>query len=291
MAEETRIVAKWTKAHEELLIDWGDKALCYKWLHMKSHTYYRFYHYMFTIPVIVMSTLTGTANFAQEKLPEKYQFYAPVIIGCINIIAGIITTVQQFLHISELNEAHRVSMIAWDKFYRRIKIELSKSVNEREPISEFFLTTKEEYDRLMESSPIIDTKIINIFKSTFDGTFTNSDVKNAFKDLAKPEMLDSLVSVRNSIYKMPEEIVKNNLIKALTHEVREQEENFEKFKDEKKQSIIDEFWKRFNVELLRFPTREELLDNLVNDGLEITEEHINIFLSNHEPEPVPDAVL
>jgi hypothetical protein len=289
MSEETRVVAKWTKAHEDVLVDWGDKALCYKWLHMKSHTYYRFYHYMFTIPVIVMSTLTGTANFAQEKLPEKYQFYAPVIIGCINIIAGIITTVQQFLHISELNEAHRVSMISWDKFYRRIKIELSKSNNERQPISEFFLTTSEEYDRLMESSPIIDTKIINLFKSTFDGTFTSGEVRDMFKQLAKPEVLDSLVSVRNSIYKMPESVIKDNLIKKLTNEVREQEEGLERFKDEQKNVVILEFWKRFNVELLRFPTREELIDNLVSESLNITEEHVDEFLKEHEP--VVDAVL
>jgi hypothetical protein len=289
MSEETRIVAKWTKAHEDVLVDWGDKALCYKWLHMKSHTYYRFYHYMFTIPVIVMSTLTGTANFAQEKLPDKFQFYAPVIIGCVNIIAGIITTVQQFLHISELNEAHRVSMISWDKFYRRIKIELSKSNNERQPISEFFLTTSEEYDRLMESSPIIDNKIINLFKSTFDGTFTNSEVRDMFKQLSKPEVLDSLVSVRNSVYKMPETVIKDNLIKKLTIEVKEHEEGLARFKDEQKNAVISEFYNRFNIELLRSPTREELIDNLVSDNLNITVEQIEDFLKEHEP--VPDSVL
>ena len=26
----------------------------------------------FTIPVIIMSTLTGTANFAQDKFPDNY---------------------------------------------------------------------------------------------------------------------------------------------------------------------------------------------------------------------------
>ena len=294
MNEETRIVHKWTKAHEDVLIDWGDKALCYKWLHMKSHTYYRFYHYMFTIPVIVMSTLTGTANFAQEKLPTRYKYYAPAFIGCVNIIAGIITTVQQFLHISELNEAHRVSMIAWDKFYRRIKIELSKSSNERQPISEFFLTTSEEYDRLMESSPIIDTKIIGLFKSTFDGTFTTNDVRETFKQLSKPEVLDSLVSVRNSVYKMPDTVVKDvkvNIIKSITEEIKEQEISIEKVKENKKNMIISEFWNRFNVELLRSPTREELIDNLVNDTVGISEENIAEFLKLNEDDKTLEDVL
>ena len=51
---------------------------------------------MFTIPVIIMSTLTGTANFAQERVPENYQAIYSIIIGSINIFAGIITTIQQF---------------------------------------------------------------------------------------------------------------------------------------------------------------------------------------------------
>jgi hypothetical protein len=241
---------------------------------------------MFTIPVIVMSTLTGTANFAQEKLPDKYKFYAPVIIGCINIIAGIITTVQQFLHISELNEAHRVSMISWDKFYRRIKIELSKNPNERQPITEFFLTTSEEYDRLMESSPIIDTRIIALFKSTFDGTFTTSDVKEMFKELAKPEVLDSLVSIRKSIYKMPEKVVKDNLIKTLTKEIIGNEDDIDKIKEEQKNIIIQEFWNRFKVELLRDPTRDELIDNLVSDTFDLTEDDVNEFLRQSLPEMI-----
>lgn len=271
--EEIRMVIKWTKSHEDVLIDWGDKALCYKWLHMKSHTYYRFYHYMFTIPVIVMSTLTGTANFAQEKLPDKYKFYAPVIIGCINILAGIITTVQQFLHISELNEAHRVSMISWDKFYRKIKIELSKSGCERQPINEFFLTSSEEYDRLMETSPIIDSKIISLFKNTFDGTFTNSDVRAMYKEISKPEVLDSLVSLKNSVYKMPESMVKNNIVKSIV----EQDKHFECYQIEKTKELIQEFYDKFIAELSREPTREEMIDNLVGDVLNITEVQIDGF--------------
>ena len=30
----------WTKEHEKILIDWGDKAMCYRWLHSKSHSIY-----------------------------------------------------------------------------------------------------------------------------------------------------------------------------------------------------------------------------------------------------------
>ena len=80
-----------------------------------------------------MSTITGTANFAAERV-EDYRGYYSMIIGGVNIIAGIITTIQQFLKISELNRTHRVSSISWDKFYRKIQVELAKSPTERQNV-------------------------------------------------------------------------------------------------------------------------------------------------------------
>ena len=33
---------KWTKEHENILIDWADKAMCYRWLHSKSNEDFNF---------------------------------------------------------------------------------------------------------------------------------------------------------------------------------------------------------------------------------------------------------
>jgi hypothetical protein len=279
---------EWTSAHEAILSEWADKANCYKWLHMKSAAKYKYLHNLYTIPVIIMSTLTGTANFAQEKLPEKYIFYAPIIIGCINIMAGIITTIQQFLHINELNEGHRVATISWDKFYRRIKIELSKNPIERQPIREFFITTSEEYDRLMESSPTIDRGILELFKSTFDGTFTKGEIKSKFQEIIKPEICDSLISVKDSIYKVPEEVKNYKKVKQITNDIIAGVNNIEKTK----YIVIQKFWDNFKETLMRDPTRDELIDNLINDedirgSIEITEFMIDEYLkeyANNNPE-------
>jgi hypothetical protein len=243
---------KWCPEHETILSEWADKALCYKWLHTKSYAKYQRLHNLYTIPVIVMSTLTGTANFAQEKLSDPYKFYAPIVIGCVNILAGIITTVQQFLHINELNEAHRVSMISWDKFYRRIKNELARHPRERANVNEFIMSSTEEYDRITETSPTIDKDMIDLFKSTFDGTFTSNDTKQLYQEITKPDILDKLVSVKKSVYQGKEE-VPNAEFKAM-----------------------DGFTKKFMSELGRQPTREELLDNLSHEN--IRQEHVDDFL-------------
>ena len=133
---------KWTEDHENILVEWADKALCYRWLHGKSHQQYKRANTWFTIPVIIMSTLTGTANFAQDKFTGSTREYVAVGIGAVNIIAGIITTIQQFLKISELNEAHRVSSLSWDKFYRNIKVDLAKSPKERTPVLQMLKSSK-----------------------------------------------------------------------------------------------------------------------------------------------------
>lgn len=122
---------KWSPENEKILVEWCDIAQCYKWLNTRAHAKYSLIHAWFTIPAITLSTISGTASFAQASIPVAYQPYAPMIIGTINICIGILTTVQQYLKISELNESHRVLAIAWDKYARNISIELAKLPEER----------------------------------------------------------------------------------------------------------------------------------------------------------------
>lgn len=159
----------WTHHHEKIFIEWADKAMCYRWLHNSAHMDYKSYNTWFTIPVICISTITGTANFAQDRFADNMKAMVQVAIGTCNIIAAILTTIQQFLKISELNEGHRVSSLLWGKFYRDIKVEMAKSPHERNPPSVLLKHCKNEFDRLMEISPIIPPFTINNFKETFSG--------------------------------------------------------------------------------------------------------------------------
>ena len=199
--------ASWSTQHENILIEWCDKALCYQWLHTASHISYSYKNKWFTIPVIVMSTLTGTANFAQDRIPLDLRAYYTIIIGSINIFAGILTTIQQFLKITELKEAHRVSSISWDKFYRNIKLELAKSREERMYPYQVLKISKEEFDRLMETSPSISERIIRSFYKKFSGgpIVKKGDLENniiKFNNLHKPEVCDILETTKKTIYKV-----------------------------------------------------------------------------------------
>lgn len=271
----------WSKDHENILIDWADKAMCYKWLHSKSNAKYSNLNSWFTIPVIIMSTLTGTANFAQERLPENYQHYAPVAIGAVNILAGIITTIQQFFKISDINEAHRVSSISWDKFYRKIKVELAKSPEERHSVYDFLKSATEEYDRLMEISPDIDPSILDKFQYTFvRRSGLSEENKKLFTELKKPEICDSLESVRNSLYKPDDNIKKERIFKSLVEDILLSQSETQN----PRKALFNEFREKFYTEMMREPTFEEYCNNLVRDDLKITREMITEFMKVEKKE-------
>jgi hypothetical protein len=245
---------EWTPDHETILVEWADKAMCYRWLHTRANAMYNTLNAFYTVPVIIISTLTGTANFAQDRVPSNYQGLFVMIVGGFNILAGIISTIQQFLKITQLNESHRVSSIAWDKFYRNIKIELAKHPNERMTATQMIKMSKEEYDRLMETSPNIPAEIVAMFKTSFQ----NSE---NYKDIIKPEICDVLVSTEKTknTWHTPE-----NMSLHIKEEIEEIEElvNKEKLIKETNLKIVKEFktlFYRFNN---REATDSEIIDNL-----------------------------
>lgn len=244
--------AEWTIEHEQILVEWADKAMCYRWLHSRSHALYSYLNTWYTIPVIIISTLTGTANFAQERVPLEYQSFFVMIVGGFNILAGIITTIQQFLKITQLNESHRVSSIAWDKFYRNIKIELAKHPDERMNVTQMIKICKEEFDRLMETSPNIPDKIIQSFKTEFK---KYEDVTDLPK-IITPEVCDSLVSTELSRNPWSSEENRNKKINQLIS------------KEKQHLEVILNFQKTFFDINNREPLESEIIDNL-KDKIEL----------------------
>jgi len=245
---------EWTPDHETILVEWADKAMCYRWLHTRANGMYSTLNAFYTVPVIIISTLTGTANFAQDRVPANYQGIFVMFVGAFNILAGIISTIQQFLKITQLNESHRVSSIAWDKFYRNIKIELAKHPHERMSAVQMIKMSKEEYDRLMETSPNIPVEIIAMFKKSFE----NSD---NYADIIKPEICDVLISTEKTknTWHTPENM---SLHIKEENEAVEELANKERLTKEANLKIVKDFktlFYRFNN---REATDSEMIDNL-----------------------------
>jgi len=173
----------WNDTEVKVLKKWGEQAASYRVLHNRAYRKYKYLTALFTIPVIIISTVTGTANFSQGTIVQIYpsfELYLPLVIGALNLISGIITTIGQFLRVSELNEANRNASISYGKFARNISTELSLPPNERTYSGlDFIQICRNEMDRLIEQSPEIPMKIINKFEHN-----------KKFKDIIKPELIN-----------------------------------------------------------------------------------------------------
>lgn len=168
------------KPEEEALLKiWAERASVYRVLHHLSWDKYRNFTRMFTIPVIVLSTIAGTANWAQGEVPYSW---APFIIGTVNILCGILTTIAQFMRYSELQESHRVASLGWGKYHRNLSAELARSPLDRSPVFELMRLSKQEFERLSEISPPIDTDILRLFEIEYGQEMP--------QEISRPEILD-----------------------------------------------------------------------------------------------------
>jgi hypothetical protein len=250
------------KPNEELIIQqWADKAQCYQWMHTKCREIYQTKNAWYTIPVIIISTITGTANFAQDRFSEDIKQYVVMGIGSLSIIAGIVTTIHQFLKIAELNEGHRVASISWGKFHNNLKTLGLRHPLDRMNPNDAITLYKEEYDRLLEISPDISKKILNLFNVKFK--------KN--EDLSKPEICSKLDTTQT--FKMSNED-RQKMIDKLNN------------KKPKNKKLINTFLEINGRE----PSEEELLplddSNILDvDNLESQSNNINLeIVSDSEEE-------
>jgi hypothetical protein len=308
---------EWSPENEVIMVEWCDVAQCYKWLNSRSHEKYSNLNAWFTIPAIVLSTISGTASFAQSSLPDAYQVYSPMAIGAINIFIGILTTVQQYLKIAELNESHRVSSISWDKFSRNIRIELAKKPEERMDAGHFLKLCRQEFDRLMETSPIIHDDIIKEFKRKFEGKI-GSDERKRFDQLKKPDICDIIVSANETRHQWYLEIDKHNNtkdidlinaedeIKTRDEYIRQQQEQIKEKESilKIKESILkqkDEIIKRKDFDeqekLLKEHKEIELSHKIIEETENIYKEktkglldYVEKFEDIYQRKPLPDEI-
>lgn len=284
----------WSPDNETILVEWCDVAQCYKWLNFRAHTKLSSMHAWFTIPAIILSTITGTASFAQSTLPDSIKSYAPAMIGSINILVGILTTIQQYLKISEKNEAHRVSSISWDKFSRNIRIELAKKPEERDKAGHFIKACRQEFDRLMETSPTIDNKIVKEFKHKFKD-------KPGFDKLKKPDICDTIISAEETRNRWYEEIDLNaDIDDAAANAVRERD-NFileqQRILAEREQELskiaeiqkIEEITKMQEIEETARKLREEEIE--YNLHVEKIIQYINGYEEVYARKPMEEDIL
>lgn len=159
----------WTPEIEKLMAEWADKAIAYRWMHERTERIFASKDLGFMFPVIILSTVTGAANFALDSVIEnpEYKKYAQLGLGGLSILTGIISTIANRLGYSSRAESHKGAGIHWGKFQRLIAIELSLHPDERSDCMAFLKACRSELDRLIEHSPTIPQRVIEECRAEF----------------------------------------------------------------------------------------------------------------------------
>ena len=193
-------IESWSSEIEELLGEWAEVAICFAYLHNYSQRKYKAKFHHLQVPIIILSTLTGTANFATDSyVPIDYKQGFSAFVGSLNIFCGILGTLLSFYRYSEIYEGHRLSALAWSKLSRSIEIELSLQETKRKPCRDFLKVCRSEYDNLLETSPSIDLDIISMFNKKF---------KDKYPDVRRPVVCNGLREIKPYRIKIEKNIVK-----------------------------------------------------------------------------------
>ena len=209
MNEEKKLPKIWHPQQEKILKAWGEAAACYRYMHYQAYCSYKNLSMKFTIPLIIVSTVTGTANFAQETFPPSVQPFVPSAIGGLNLITAIATTIMQFLKINELMEGHRVASVQYGKVSRTIRLELTLPLSERtQNGTNMIENMRTEYDRLIEQSPNVPKKTLEAFEREFpdDNAFFKPEIMHIqpiqpFKAIEENKVITKLKDAMGGVAK------------------------------------------------------------------------------------------
>lgn len=176
----------WTSSLEAIMAAEGEKCRGLAWLHNQAEAKYSKYNTYISLPVIVLSTLAGTASVGQQALFGSPSISGPVI-GIVSISVGILNTVGSYFSWAKRAEGHKVATLTYGKIYRFIMIEMSLPRTQRMYARDFLKTIRDQTDRLGEICPAIPPDIIKIFNEKFKDSDTDG--------IKRPEVTNGLEKI------------------------------------------------------------------------------------------------
>jgi len=159
---------EWSSQLEDILAQEGERCRGLAWLHIRAETMMSKYNTFVQVPVIVLSTLAGTASVGSTSLFGSGNTQVSTIaIGLVSIGVGILNTLGGFFAFAKRAEAHRIAHLNYSKISSKITIELSLPRDERSPAELLLMHVRETMERMAETTPNCPHEIIDEFNLRF----------------------------------------------------------------------------------------------------------------------------
>lgn len=194
---------KWTTTVEEYLRDIGEKAFSYGILHRQAEACFSRRTQWIDLPVIVLSTVSGTLSIGSSNLFAEDDKRASQFIGLLSLFVSVLSTVGSYFGWAQRTQAHRISALTYLKLSRFIQVELSLPRDERMQPGDLLKVTRDIYERQQETSPLIPNHLLSKFKKKF---------KNY--DVAKPSETNGLERIVIYNPKLAEQMEREEVAKS-----------------------------------------------------------------------------
>ena len=204
----------WSAPLETLIAQEGEKCRGLAWIHQKSEGYYSKRNNLIAIPVIVLSTLSGTASVGSSSLFQGETQISSIVIGLVSIGVGILNTISSYFAFSRKSEAHRIAYLSYNKLFQMISVEMSLPRAEREEPESLLKKIRDTMERLAETTPTAPDNILAEFNARF---------KDEDKSIARPTETNGLHKIKIYIKETPSTLntpvveVKNPMLQQNEH--------------------------------------------------------------------------
>jgi len=165
--DDPLIDIEWSSQLEDILAKEGERCSGLSWLHTRAETLTSKYNAFVQVPVIILSTLAGTASVGSSTLFDGDTKTSSIAIGLVSIGVGILNTLGGFFAFAKRSEAHRIAHLSYAKLAAKISIELSLPRDERMSAESLLTHVRETMERLAETTPNCPQGIVDQFNHKY----------------------------------------------------------------------------------------------------------------------------
>jgi len=217
MSEEMSERITWTTNLEQYLASISEKSHCLSWLHKNAESLFSMKKVPIDLAVIIGSAILGFLNAGSSTLFQGKSEISSVALGIGSLLVSTLNTITTYFGYSKRCEGHRLSAIYYAKLHRFLAIELNLPRTERIQPSDLLKMTKDQFDRLAETSPPLPKESIAEFRKRFSSA--------KYEDVSKPEEANGLEKVE--VYKDHQEPSTDLRIRVPPQSLARQNSGFE----------------------------------------------------------------
>ena len=175
----------WSPQLEDLIAQEGEKCRGLAWIHQRAEQTLSKKNNTIQIPVIVLSTLCGTASVGSSSLFGGEAGISNIVIGFVSIAVGVLNTLGNYFAYARKSEAHHIAYLHYSKLFSWVAVELSLPRQERMQPAEMLKHLRGEMERLAETTPSPPDHILSQFNRQF----------RDYKDVARPAETNGLQKI------------------------------------------------------------------------------------------------